>query len=152
MVSWERAGAEFTDGRYSRGHRWSFDGGAEVPASASPHVVPEPLSIATAVDPEEAFVASLASCHLLWFLSIARERGFVVDDYRDEAVGVLGKGADGRLAMTTLTLRPRVAFGGARAPSVQEHERLHHEAHERCFLASSVKTTVTCEPTLAGRG
>src|SRR5512147_2820667 len=105
VIAWERSGAVFTDNRYSRGHRWLFDGGVEVPASSSPHVVPLPLSIEAAVDPEEAFVASLASCHMLWFLSIAAERGFVVDTYRDEAVGVLGKNASGKLMMTRVTLR-----------------------------------------------
>src|SRR5512147_586110 len=100
VIAWERSGAVFTDNRYSRGHRWNFDGGVEVPASASPHVVPLPLSVAAAVDPEEAFVAALASCHMLWFLSIAARQGIVVERYRDEAIGVMAKNAQGRLAMT----------------------------------------------------
>src|SRR5262245_60924184 len=116
VVEWSRGGARFTDNRYSRGHVWRFDGGVAVPASSSPHVVPLPLSVAAAVDPEEAFVASLSSCHMLWFLSIAAKRGFVVDDYRDEAVGVMEKNAEGRLAMTRVTLRPAVRFSGDRAP------------------------------------
>ena len=146
VVEWSRDGAAFTDDRYSRGHRWLFDGGIEVPASSSPHVVPLPLSVVAAVDPEEAFVASLSSCHMLWFLSIAAERGSVVDSYRDEAVGVMGKDASGKLAMTRVTLRPDARFGGDPRPTADEVAVLHHEAHEKCFIASSVKTDVRCEP------
>jgi organic hydroperoxide reductase OsmC/OhrA len=146
VVEWSRDGAAFTDNRYSRGHRWRFDGGIEVPASSSPHSVPLPLSVEAAVDPEEAFVASLSSCHMLWFLSIAAKRGFVVDSYRDEAVGVLGKDASGKLAMTRVTLRPEVRFGGDPRPTADEVAAMHHEAHEVCFIASSVKTDVRCEP------
>ena len=146
IVEWDRAGANFADNRYSRGHRWLFDGGVEVPASSSPHVVPVPLSVEAAVDPEEAFVASLSSCHMLWFLSIAAKRQFVVDRYRDEAVGVMGKGADGKVAMTRVTLRPRVDFGGDKQPQPDEVAAMHHEAHEKCFIASSVKTDVRVEP------
>lgn len=105
-VSWHRDEAVFTDNRYTRAHVWQFDGGCTVPASSSPHVVPIPFSDASAVDPEEAFVASLSSCHMLWFLSIAAKRGIVVDSYRDEALGVMEKCADGKLAMTVVTLRP----------------------------------------------
>ena len=149
VVVWSREGAVFTDNRYSRGHRWLFDGGVEVPASSSPHVVPLPLSVAAAVDPEEAFVASLSSCHMLWFLSIAAKRGLVVESYRDEAVGVMGKDASGKLAMTRVTLRPEVRFGGDSHPAADELIAMHHEAHEQCFIASSVKTDVRCEPVLA---
>jgi organic hydroperoxide reductase OsmC/OhrA len=145
VILWERNGASFVDNDYSRGHRWQFDG-IEVPASSSPHVVPLPLSVATAVDPEEAFVASLASCHMLWFLSIAAKRGFLVESYRDEAVGVMAKNAEGRLAMTLVTLRPAVVFGGSNSPKMAEIDAMHHESHERCFIASSVKTEVRCEP------
>jgi organic hydroperoxide reductase OsmC/OhrA len=145
VVSWERRGATFTDKKYSRGHRWRFDGGVDVPASASPHVVPLPFSVAEAIDPEEAFVASLSSCHMLWFLSTAAARGFVVDRYHDEAVGVMTKDADGRLAMTDVMLRPQVAFAGDRRPSAAEHEAMHHDAHAQCFIANSVKTVVRCE-------
>lgn len=145
-VTWRRNGEVFTNNRYSRAHRWSFDGGVEVAASSSPHVVPVPLSMPGAVDPEEAFVASLASCHMLWFLSIAATRGFVIDEYVDEAVGVMAKNGDGRLAMTEVTLRPAIRFGGDRQPSETEHHAMHHEAHEECFIANSVKTTVRCEP------
>jgi len=146
VVEWSRDGAAFTDNRYSRGHRWLFDGGVEVPASSSPHVVPLPLSVAAAVDPEEAFVASLSSCHMLWFLSIAAKRGFVVDSYRDEAVGVMGKDASGKMAMTRVTLRPAAGFSGDSRPTADEIAAMHHEAHERCFIASSVKSDVRCEP------
>ena len=138
---WTRGEAVFTDNRYSRGHRWLFDGGVEVPASSSPHVVRVPLSVEAAVDPEEAFVASLSSCHLLWFLSIAAKRGFVVDSYRDVAVGVMAKNAEGKLAMTRVTLRPEVRFVGT-TPSAAEVKAMHHEAHEECFIANSVKTEI----------
>jgi organic hydroperoxide reductase OsmC/OhrA len=146
VVVWSRDGAAFTGGRYSRGHRWLFDGGLEVPASSSPHIVPHPFSIAAAVDPEEAFVASLSSCHMLWFLSIADKRSFVVESYRDEAIGLMGKDASGRLAMTRVTLRPEVRFGGDNRPSADEVAAMHDEAHEQCFIARSVKTDVCCEP------
>ena len=145
-VAWQRDGAKFTDNRYSRGHSWSFDGGVTVPASASPHVVPLPLSVEAAVDPEEAFVASLSSCHMLFFLSFAAKRGFVVDSYRDEAVGTLGKNAEGRMAMTRVTLHPAVRFSGERQPSAGEIDAIHHDSHEACFIANSVKTELRCEP------
>lgn len=145
VISWERGGAAFLDNHYSRGHRWLFDGGVEVPGSSSPHVVPLPYSVAEAVDPEEAFVASLSSCHMLWFLSLAVERGLVVDAYRDEAIGVMGKNRDGQVAMLTVTLRPAIQFGGT-APASEVVNALHEEAHHRCFIANSVKTDVVCEP------
>ncbi len=145
IVRWDRGGAVFTDNRYSRGHVWQFDGGVEVPASASPHVVPLPLSQANAVDPEEAFVAALSSCHMLWFLHLAAKRGFVVDSYVDEAVGVMARSPEGKLAMTQVTLRPVVKFAGERLPSREEIDALHYQAHAECFIASSVKTEVRCE-------
>jgi organic hydroperoxide reductase OsmC/OhrA len=141
-IAWERNGAIFTDNRYSRAHHWHFDGGVTVPASASPQVVPLPLALAEAVDPEEAFVASLASCHMLWFLSLAAKQGFIIESYRDEATGVMAKNADGKLAMTEVTLHPRVKFFGEKRPSALQHEAMHHEAHEQCFIANSVKTDV----------
>jgi organic hydroperoxide reductase OsmC/OhrA len=144
LIKWHRNGAAFTDNRYSRGHSWNFDGGIEIRASASPHVVPLPLSVEEAVDPEEAFVAALASCHMLWFLSIAATQGFVVESYQDEATGVLASNSDGKLAMTQVTLHPKLVFAGKR-PSADQHEAMHHEAHEECFIASSVKTDVRCE-------
>ena len=142
VVEWKRNGAVFTDNRYSRGHRWLFDGGVEVPASSSPSVVPLPLSVPAAVDPEEAFVASLSSCHMLVFLSLAAKRGFVVDSYRDEAVGLLAKDASGKLAMTRVTLRPQIEFSGDKRPTAAELAAMHHESHEQCFIASSVRTDV----------
>ena len=142
VVEWNRDGAVFTDNRYSRGHRWLFDGGVEVPASSSPSVVPLPLSVPAAVDPEEAFVASLSSCHMLVFLSIAAKRGFVVDSYRDEAVGLLAKNSSGKLAMTRVTLRPQIEFSSDKRPTAEELAAMHHESHEQCFIASSVKTDV----------
>ncbi len=145
-IIWRRDGADFSDNRYSRKHVWQFDGGLEVPASSSPHVVPAPMSDATAVDPEEAFVASLASCHMLWFLAIAAKRRFIVDSYVDNAAGILAKNSDGKLAMTVVTLRPNVKFSGERQPSQEDIQSLHHRAHEECFIASSVKTEVRCEP------
>ena len=145
VVTWARNGARFTDNRYSRGHRWSFDGGVEVPASASPHSVALPLSVEAAVDPEEAFVAALSSCHMLWFLSLAAKQGFVVESYRDEAVGMMAKDADGRLAMTRVTLRPRIRFTPDHRPSRAQQDALHHDAHELCYIANSVKTDVRCE-------
>lgn len=145
-VHWNRNGAPFLDKRFSREHTWTFDGGLEVRASASPHVVRAPMSVEEAVDPEEAFVASLASCHMLTFLFVAASRGFVIDSYSDEAAGTLAKDAAGKLAMTRVILRPRVTFSGDRRPSPDERDTLHHEAHEGCFIAQSVKTDVTWEP------
>lgn len=144
-VVWERnAGAKFTDNRYSRAHRWSFDGGAAVPASSSPSVVPVPLSDPAGVDPEEAFVASLSSCHMLWFLFFAAKGGFVVDSYRDDAVGHIEKDADGRTAMTRVVLRPAIQFAGA-APDAAQIAAMHDKAHHECFIANSVRTVVTVE-------
>jgi organic hydroperoxide reductase OsmC/OhrA len=145
-VCWERRVQPFTDNRYSRAHVWNFDGGAVVQASSSPHVVPLPYSNAAAVDPEEAFVASLSSCHMLWFLSVAAQRGFCVDSYTDDAVGILEKDVHGKLAMTRVTLRPAAVFSGKRLPTHAEVHTLHHEAHTQCFLANSVKTDIRCEP------
>jgi organic hydroperoxide reductase OsmC/OhrA len=147
-IHWMRGAAAFTDNRYSRGHSWRFDGGVEVPASSSPHVVRVPLSVEAAVDPEEALVASLSSCHMLWFLSLAAGKGFRVDEYTDEAIGVMGKNPAGRTAMVRVTLRPRVSFSGERRPTREELEQLHHRAHEECFIANSVTTQVRTEPRL----
>jgi organic hydroperoxide reductase OsmC/OhrA len=146
IVEWDRNGEKFTDNRYSRAHRWRFDGGVEVPASASPHVVPLPMSVRAAVDPEEAFVAALSSCHMLWFLSLAARDGFVVESYRDQAEGVMEKDAAGKLAFTRVTLRPQVRYAGDRQPDRDAENSLHHEAHEECFIARSVRTDVRCEP------
>jgi organic hydroperoxide reductase OsmC/OhrA len=145
-ILWQRDGAAFTDNRYSRGHLWRFDGGIEVPASSSPHSVRVPLSVEAAVDPEEAFVAALSSCHMLWFLSLAAKGGFVVETYRDEAVGVLGTNAAGKQAITNVTLHPAVEFAGDPRPSHEEIDALHHEAHQRCMIANSVTSEIRCEP------
>ena len=144
-IRWERGEARFLDQRYSRAHRWEFDGGVSVPASSSPHVVREPFSDPSAVDPEEAFVASLSSCHMLWFLSIAAKRGFVVDSYGDDPVGFLEKEADGRVSMTRIVLRPRILFGGPNPPGPDEVQAMHDEAHHSCFLANSVRTEIVVE-------
>lgn len=147
QLRWQRGAHEtFTDQRYSRRHTLHFDGGVVLPGSSSPSVVPLPMSDAAAVDPEELFVAALASCHMLWFLSLAAARGHVVDRYEDDAVGVMARNAEGRLAMTVVTLRPRVGFAGGSGPDVAALAALHHAAHEACFIASSVKTEVRCEP------
>lgn len=145
-AAWERGGADFLDQRYSRRHTLRFDGGVELPASSSAQIVPIPMSDPAAVDPEELFVASLASCHLLWFLGIAAGRGFRVDRYRDDAEGTLAKDAAGRLVMTVVTLRPAVEWGGEVRPTDAEVDAMHHEAHRLCFIANSVTTEVRCEP------
>ena len=145
-VAWDRHGAAFTDHRYSRAHRWEFDGGIEVPASASPHSVPLPLSVAEAVDPEEAFVASVASCHMLWFLAIAARRGYVVDSYRDAASAVMGPDAGGRLAILDVYLRPTVRFADGKGVAGEGLAELHHAAHVECFIANSIRSAVHCDP------
>ena len=145
-VSWSRGDAPFTDSRYSRAHTWRFDGGADIAASSSPHSVPLPYSRADAVDPEEAFVASISSCHMLWFLSIAAKRGLRVESYDDEAEGFLEKDGDGRMSMTRVLLRPRVVFGGEHAASTADVAAMHDEAHRACYIANSVKTLIGCEP------
>ncbi|MCF8210319.1 MAG: OsmC family protein [Rhodoferax sp.] len=149
-ISWRRDGQDFLSNRYSRKHLLRFDGGIEVLGSSSPHVVPLPYSEASAVDPEEAFVASLSSCHMLWFLSIAAKRKFCVDAYTDNAVGVMDKNAIGKMAMTIVTLRPKVTFSGDKLPTQAQVEELHHQAHDECFIANSVKTEVRCEPVFGG--
>jgi organic hydroperoxide reductase OsmC/OhrA len=143
---WQRGDQPFTDRRYSRAHRIRFDGGLEISGSSSPQVVPVPLSDPAAADPEELFVAALSSCHMLWFLDIACRAGWTVDGYDDAAEGKMAKDAEGRLAMTRVVLRPAVAFAGDRRPDAAEVARLHHEAHERCFIANSVRSEVTVEP------
>ena len=144
-IRWSRTGdGDFTKGQYSRAHEWEFDGGAVVPASASPHFVPTPCSDVAGVDPEEAFVASLSSCHMLFFVDFARRAGFVLDDYVDEAEGVLEKRSDGKMAMTRVTLRPRVTWGGS-PPDDAAIADLHHRAHEACFIANSVTTEVVVQ-------
>jgi organic hydroperoxide reductase OsmC/OhrA len=145
-VLWQRGDQDFLANTYSRRHSLRFDGGAEWAGSSSPHVVPLPFSDASAVDPEEAFVASLSSCHMLWFLTMAVKRKFCVDRYFDAATGVMEKNAEGKMAMTVVTLRPEVTFSGANLPTREQIDHMHHRAHEECFIANSVKTDVRCEP------
>lgn len=145
-VVWERpAGVTFKDNKYSRAHQWRFDGGTVVPASSSPGVVPLPLSRQDAVDPEEAFVASLSSCHMLYFLFYAAKAGFVVDRYEDEAVGETGKNALGAVAMLRVRLRPRITWAD-NVPAADQLADLHHRAHESCYIANSVTADIAIEP------
>ena len=141
VITWSFAGSEFKKLQYSREHTWLFDGGAVVPASASPSVVPAPWSSPTAVDPEEAFVASIASCHMLWWVSLAARQAFDVESYRDEAVGHLEKDAQGRPWISKVTLHPEIRYG-ARAATAEEESQLHERAHAQCFIANSIKTQV----------
>lgn len=136
------AGADFVKGRYSREHTWSFDGGVTVPASPSPGVVPAPYSNPAAVDPEEAYVASISSCHMLTYLHLASRQGFLIERYEDEAVGVMRKNECGAIWVSAVTLSPRIVYGGDKRPSAEDEAQLHHLAHEQCFIANSVKTEV----------
>lgn len=144
-ITWKRKDQLFTDNQYSREHSWTFDGGVEVRASSSPHIVPLPYSVEEAVDPEEAFVASLSSCHMLFFLSIAAKRKLVVDNYEDAAIGIMAKNENGKHFMKKVTLRPQVRFAGEKLPTNQQLEKIHHQAHELCFIANSVITDVVIE-------
>lgn len=145
-INWARTNNEsYIDNKYSRGHEWTFDGGVTVPASSSPHVVPLPYSVEANVDPEEAFVASLSSCHMLFFLSIAAKRRYVVDSYVDEAVGIMEEDDEGRVSMTKVTLRPNVQFSGDKKPTMVQLEKMHHQSHDQCFIANSVKTEIVTE-------
>jgi organic hydroperoxide reductase OsmC/OhrA len=145
-IDWElKPGEDFAGNKYSRGHLWRFDGGTEVIASSSPQVVPLPDSVEEAVDPEEAFVASLSSCHMLWFLSLAAKHRFVVIRYIDKAVGTMARNDEGKLAMTEVILRPAVDFAKDSCPDHEQLASLHHETHDRCFIANSVKTDVRVE-------
>jgi organic hydroperoxide reductase OsmC/OhrA len=142
-IAWKRgAGEAFTDIKFSRAHTWAFDGGITVPASSSPLSVRLPFSRADAVDPEEALVAALSSCHMLTFLYLAARQGFVVDSYEDAAVGIMTKNERGKLYVSKTTLRPRIAFAGSKQPSPAELAQLHHHAHEECYIANSVLTEV----------
>ena len=144
-VEWSRGDQAFSDNRYGRGHDWRFDGGAVVRGSSAPSSVPVPMSDPTAVDPEEALVAAVSSCHMLFFLAYAAKAGLVVDRYRDDASGTLGPDERGKVSITQVTLRPRVDWEGA-PPSADALDRLHHQAHEACYIANSIRAPVTVEP------
>lgn len=143
IIQWAFSGADFLKGKFSREHTWTFDGGVTVPASASPSVVPAPYSSVAAVDPEEAFVASIASCHMLTFVWLASRAGFSIESYRDEAVGVMTKNERGMPWVSAVTLRPEIVWNGEQLPTGEDLDRLHHQAHEQCFIANSVKTEIT---------
>ena len=145
IIRWKNNGPDFLSRRYSREHTLHFDGGAVVPGSPSPQIVPAPWSNAGSVDPEETFVASLASCHMLWFLHVACDAGFLTESYEDEAEGVMTKNERGVLWISQITLRPRIIWGGTKQPTADEIARLHHLAHEQCFIANSIKTDVKVE-------
>jgi organic hydroperoxide reductase OsmC/OhrA len=145
-ILWLRGTQVFLDNRYSRTHQLRFDGGATLAGSASPHVVPKPLSDASAVDPEETFLASLAGCHMLWFLSVAAKNRYCVDRYVDNPIGVMDKNPQGKLFMAVVTLKPHVEFSGDRIPSREQIADLHEQAHQECFIANSVKSDVRLEP------
>ena len=147
-IEWLRGGAEFSYEKYNRLHTWRFEDGIEVPGRAAPGNIPKSAPLGPGIDPEQAFVASLSACHMLWFLHVACRAKLVVERYADEAVGTLGKNAEGKMAMTRVALRPTVSFSG-RAPTPEEHAKLHHKAHEECFIANSVKTEVLVEPVIA---
>jgi len=142
-IRWKRSGPDFLKGRYSREHTWSFDGGVTVPASPSRSAVPIPWSNPANVDPEEAFVAAVSSCHMLTFLFLAHKQGFQVESYDDEAVGVMTKNEKGVPWVSAITLHPQISYGGERLPKPVEIEQLHYLAHEQCFIANSIKTAVT---------
>jgi organic hydroperoxide reductase OsmC/OhrA len=141
-IVWTRGDAVFTDNRYSRGHVWRFDGGTEVPASSTPSSVPLPWSVAAAVDPEEALVAAVASCHMLFFLGFAAKRGFRVDRYEDAPVGTMTKNEHGKLFISRIELKPSIKFSGDKQPSAADVVELHHHSHEECYIANSVKAEV----------
>jgi len=148
-LKWTRGDAKFTDQRYSRGHSWSFDGGITVPASSSPLSVRLPYSVAEAVDPEEALVAAVASCHLLTFLYVAAKQGYVVDSYADDAAGEMTRNERGKMWVSKVTLNPAIAFTGEKRPNQEQFDELHHLAHEECFIANSVKSEVIVRGTMS---
>jgi organic hydroperoxide reductase OsmC/OhrA len=141
-IKWQRISPDFLKGKYSREHTWTFDGGIIVPASASPSVVPVPFSNPANVDPEEAYVASISSCHMLTFLFLASKQGFQIDSYEDEAVGVMAKNENGVPWVSLVTLKPKIIYSGEKLPSPADEKKLHHLAHEQCFIANSIKTEV----------
>ena len=146
IISWKRQSAEFLQGRYSRDHTWSFDGGVTVPASAAPSNVPVPYSNPAHVDPEEAYVAAISSCHMLTYLFLAYRQGFQVDSYDDDAFGVMTKNEEGVPWLSLAALNPRISYSGGKRPTPEEEAQLHRQAHEQCFIANSIKTEVTVNP------
>jgi organic hydroperoxide reductase OsmC/OhrA len=145
-VAWERNGQQFADNRYSRAHEWRFDGGARVLGSPSPQSVPPPMSDPAGVDPEEALIAAASSCHMLFFLAYAAKHGFVVDSYVDEAFGVMEKNGENKYAITRITLRPKIAFSGEHRPTAEDIAKIHHDSHEQCYVANSLKSEIIIEP------
>ena len=145
-IKWQRTSPDFLKGRYSREHTWTFDGGVTVPASRSPHVVPAPWSNPACVDPEEAFVAAISSCHMLTFLYLAAKQGFQIDSYEDEAVGVMANNEKGVPWVSSVTLNPKIVFSGDKLPTSADVERLNHLAHEQCYIVNSIKTDVIVCP------
>ena len=143
-IEWKRGTQNFLDRRYSRAHEWQFQGGVVIPASSSPHIVPIPMSVADNVDPEEAFVASISSCHMLFFLDFASRQKLIIEEYTDNAVGTLATGPAGKLMMTEVILKPCVTFLGE-SPSADVLAHLHHQSHEACFIANSILTDVRVE-------
>lgn len=150
-VRWHLQNGVFLQNKYSRKHRWYFDGGLEIPASASPHHVPESFCDLSAVDPEEAFVASISSCHMLWFLSLASRNNFIVEKYEDKAEGIMQENQERKLAITEVILRPVVQFEPGKLPDRSTFDKLHEQAHNRCFIAQSVKTEITIDAQLEVR-
>lgn len=146
LIEWEHVGEGFLQGRYSREHRWVFDGGVTVAASPAPSSVPAPWSNPACVDPEEAFVAAVSSCHMLTFLFVAYCHGFQVNRYRDEAVGVMTPNERGQLWVSSITLAPRIEYGGSKLPVPEDEERLHRLAHEECYVSNSIRTHVEVRP------
>lgn len=144
-IEWASDG-DYAANAYSRGHIWRFDGGLEIPASASPTVVPLPHSVEAAVDPEEAFVAAISSCHMLWFLDLARRAKFNVASYRDNAYGEMTRIARGKMAITKVVLRPEVILITGKMPDPTWLSDLHEKAHDMCFIANSVKCEIAVEP------
>jgi organic hydroperoxide reductase OsmC/OhrA len=141
-IHWQRSGPDFLKGKYSREHTWLFDGGVTIAASPAPSVVPAPWSNPACVDPEEAFVAAIASCHMLTFVWLASKQGFHIDRYGDEAVGTMAKNERGVPSVSRVTLRPQIVWSGDKRPTTAEIDHLHHAAHEQCFIANSVKSEV----------
>ena len=143
-VKWSHTQGDFLKGTFSREHSWTFDGGLTVPASSSPAAVRVPFSNPANIDPEEAFVASISSCHMLTYLYVASRKGFEISSYEDNAVGVLTKNERGAVWVSSVILHPRITYG-AKTPTPEEVEQMHHAAHDQCFIANSVKTDIKVE-------